>query len=123
MELTADSVEYHAGLPDGQAAGSHRNGEHDMAAVTAGPARPGPVPADGHRAGVAGTLRSELTKIRSVRSTYWTLFLLVVAGIAWSIAFCAGEASRWPTMTAPGQGRLRPDAVERRRGWPCSASS
>ncbi|HTT00185.1 MAG TPA: ABC transporter permease [Streptosporangiaceae bacterium] len=72
-----------------------------MAAVTAGPARPRPVPADGYRAGVAGALRSELTKIRSVRSTYWTLFLLVAAGLAWSIAFCAGEASRWPTMTAP----------------------
>ncbi len=71
-----------------------------MAAVAAGPARTRPVPADGHRAGVAGTLRSELTKIRSVRSTYWTLFLLVAAGVAWSIAFCAGEASRWPAMTA-----------------------
>ncbi len=70
-----------------------------MAAVTASPARPRLVPADGHRASVAGTLRSEFTKIRSVRSTYWTMFLLVAASIAWSVAFCAGEASHWPTMT------------------------
>jgi ABC-2 type transport system permease protein len=30
------------------------------------------------RAGFIGTVRSEFTKIRSVRSTYWTLFALVV---------------------------------------------
>ena len=71
-----------------------------MAAVTTGRARPGAVPAPGWRAGFTGTLRSELTKIRSVRSTYWSLFLLVVAGIAWSVAFCAGEASRWPHLSA-----------------------
>jgi ABC-2 type transport system permease protein len=70
-----------------------------MAAVTASPARPRAVPAAGHRAGLAGTLRSEVTKLRSVRSTYWTLFMLVVAGIAWSVAYCAGEASRWPHMS------------------------
>ena len=70
-----------------------------MAAVTTGRARPGAVPAPGWRAGFTGTLRSELTKIRSVRSTYWSLFLLVALGIAWSVLFCAGEASRWPHMS------------------------
>ena len=69
-----------------------------MAALTASPARQRTVPPDGYRAGVAGALRSEFTKIRSVRSTYWTLFLLVAAGVAWSIAYCAGEASRWASM-------------------------
>ena len=71
-----------------------------MAAVTASAARSRPVPADGYRASLAGTLRSEFTKIRSVRSTYWTLLLLVAAGVAWSVAYCAGEASKWPTMSA-----------------------
>jgi ABC-2 type transport system permease protein len=70
-----------------------------MAAVTTSRAQARTVPADGYRAGFAGTLRSEFTKIRSVRSTYWTLFLLVAAGVAWSIAFCAGEASRWASMS------------------------
>jgi ABC-2 type transport system permease protein len=70
-----------------------------MAAI-AGQARPRPGPADGHRAGLAGTLRSEFTKIRSVRSTYWTLLLLVVAGITSSVAYCAGEASHWSTTPA-----------------------
>jgi ABC-2 type transport system permease protein len=71
-----------------------------MAAATASPPHPRTVPAEGYRASVAGTLRSELTKIRSVRSTYWTLFLLVAAGLGWSIAYCAGEASKWPHMSA-----------------------
>jgi ABC-2 type transport system permease protein len=71
-----------------------------MAAITTSGARGRAVPAGKYRASVAGTLRSELTKIRSVRSTYWTLFLLIAAGVAWSIAYCAGEASRWPTMAA-----------------------
>jgi ABC-type transport system involved in multi-copper enzyme maturation permease subunit len=60
------------------------------------------VPAGGRRAGIIGTLRSELTKVRSVRSTYWTLILLVLVGIAWSIAFCAGTAAHW-SSTPPGQ--------------------
>jgi ABC-2 type transport system permease protein len=57
-------------------------------------------PATTYRASTTGALRSELTKLRSVRSTYWTLFLLVLAGIAWAIANCAGEASHWP-QTSP----------------------
>jgi ABC-2 type transport system permease protein len=71
-----------------------------MTAVTTGRAGPGAVPVLHRRAGLAGALRSELTKIRSVRSTYWSLFLLVLAGIAWSVAFCAGEAARWPHLAA-----------------------
>jgi ABC-2 type transport system permease protein len=46
------------------------------------------------------TLRSEFTKIRSVRSTYWSMALLVVVSLAWCIAFCAGEASRWAQLSA-----------------------
>jgi ABC-type transport system involved in multi-copper enzyme maturation permease subunit len=67
-------------------------------------------PATGYRASVPGTLRSELTKLRSVRSTYWTLFLLFLAGIAWAIADCAGEAAHWPQMAA--QDRLGFDPTQ-----------
>lgn len=52
------------------------------------------------RAGLAGTVRSEFTKIRSVRSTYWALALFVLASLAWSIAFCAGTAAHWSHMSA-----------------------
>src|SRR5215470_2126546 len=71
-----------------------------MAALTAGRAREGTVPIPGLRAALVGALRSEVTKIRSVRSTYWTLILLVLASVAWSIANCAGEASRWSQLAA-----------------------
>jgi ABC-type transport system involved in multi-copper enzyme maturation permease subunit len=69
-----------------------------MAAVTTGRASLGTGPAQGLRTALVGTLRSEVTKIRSVRSTYWMLVLLVVASVVWSVAFCLGEASRWATM-------------------------
>ena len=47
------------------------------------------------------TIRSEFTKIRSVRSPYWTLFVLVLASVAWCVAYCLGTVHSWPTMSAP----------------------
>jgi ABC-type transport system involved in multi-copper enzyme maturation permease subunit len=79
-----------------------------MAAVIADRGGTGAAPARHRPAGLAGTLRSELTKIRSVRSTYWSLLLTVVAGIAWSVAFCAGEAARWPHLAAQDKAGFDP---------------
>jgi ABC-2 type transport system permease protein len=58
-------------------------------------ARHGATGAQDRPAGWAGTLRSELTKIRSVRSTYWTLLVLMAVGIGFSIADCAGTATHF----------------------------
>ena len=63
------------------------------AAVPAAPARTRSVPPALHRPGLPGTLRSELTKILSVRSTYWTLLAQVLASIGWAVLFCAGTVS------------------------------
>jgi len=46
------------------------------------------------------TLRSEFTKVRSVRSTYWLLFLMVVAAAAWCVAYTVATVHQWPTMSA-----------------------
>jgi ABC-2 type transport system permease protein len=73
-----------------------------MAAITARQASSGVGPARGRRAGLAGALRSEFTKLHSVRSTYWSLLVLVLAGVAWSVANCAGVAAHW-AQTPPGQ--------------------
>ena len=54
------------------------------------------------------TLRSELTKIRSVRSTYWSMAMLVAVSLAWCIAFCAGEASRWAHLSAQDRAGFDP---------------
>lgn len=51
------------------------------------------VPGAVKRAGLPGALRSELTKIASVRSTYWTLLAQVMASIAWAVLNCAGIVS------------------------------
>jgi ABC-type transport system involved in multi-copper enzyme maturation permease subunit len=59
-------------------------------------ARARAVPAVTRRPGLTETLRSELTKIRSVRSTYWTLLAQVLASLAWAGLDCAGIASHWP---------------------------
>jgi ABC-2 type transport system permease protein len=56
-------------------------------------------PAGSWRADLAGTLRSEFTKIRSVRSTYWALILLVLTGLAFCIANCAGTAAHWSSQS------------------------
>ena len=63
------------------------------AAIPATPARTRAVPPVSRRPGLPGALRSELTKIRSVRSTYWTLLAQAVASIAWAVLDCAGTIS------------------------------
>ncbi len=71
-----------------------------MAATTTQPARPPVLPPPSGRAGFGGTLRSEFTKIRSVRSTYWTLLVLLVVSIGIGAAISAGTAANW-SHTSP----------------------
>jgi ABC-2 type transport system permease protein len=51
-------------------------------------------PASG-RAGLRGALASEFTKIRSVRSTYWTLGALLIVSVGLGAAICAGQAANF----------------------------
>jgi ABC-2 type transport system permease protein len=62
------------------------------------------------RAGLSGTVRSELTKIGSVRSTYWTLAVLVLVSVAWSIIFCDGTAVHWARMSPQARAGVDPTA-------------
>ena len=64
----------------------------------------------GRGVAVARTIRSEFTKVRSVRSTYWTLFMLVLASIAWCVAYGPGTVHQWPSMSA--QARAGFDATQ-----------
>ena len=71
-----------------------------MAAITR-PAAGAPVlPPPSGRAGLGGTLRSEFTKIRSVRSTYWSLLVLFAVSVGIGAAICAGVAANWSHTTA-----------------------
>jgi len=47
-----------------------------------------------HRAGFAAAARSEITKIRSVRSTYWTLLVLIVVCVGVGVLYSYGQAAQ-----------------------------
>lgn len=51
-----------------------------------------PLPRPAGRAGFIGSLRSEFTKIRSTRSTYWALLALVVITVGFGALASAGAA-------------------------------
>jgi len=62
------------------------------------------------RAGFGGTLRSEFTKIRSVRSTYWTLLALLAVSVGIGAAISAQTASGW--SNTPPAARTPLDATQ-----------
>ena len=61
-----------------------------------------PLPPQTGRAGFADALRSEFTKIKSTRSTYWTLLALIVACVGIGALACAGTASHPQGISAAG---------------------
>src|SRR6516165_5546424 len=71
-----------------------------VTAPAAGSRRATVVPASVGRAGFGGTLRSEFTKIRSVRSTYWALLVLLAISIGIGATICAGTAANWNQTSA-----------------------
>ena len=59
------------------------------------------LPAPSGRAGFGGTLRSEFTKIGSVRSTYWTLLILFAVSVGIGAAISAVVAGGWSQPPPP----------------------
>jgi ABC-2 type transport system permease protein len=68
-----------------------------MATTTTPNVRLSALPPAVGRAGLAGALASEFTKIRSVRSTYWTLGALFVVSVGLGVAIAAGTSANWNT--------------------------
>ena len=66
-----------------------------MATTTTPDTRLSPLPPATGRAGLRGALASEFTKIRSVRSTYWTLAALLVVSIGIGAAITGGSAANF----------------------------
>ena len=64
-----------------------------MAVTTSPDVRLSSLPPASGRAGLRGALASELTKIRSVRSTYWTLGALFAVAVGLGVAIAAGTAA------------------------------
>ena len=68
------------------------------------------LPAPSGRAGFGGTVHSEFTKIRSVRSTYWTLLMLLAVSVGIGAAISAVSASGW--SNTPPADRTPLDATQ-----------
>jgi ABC-type transport system involved in multi-copper enzyme maturation permease subunit len=64
-----------------------------MATTTTADVKLSALPPASGRAGLRGVLASEFTKLRSVRSTYWTIGALMVLGIGLAAALGAGAAA------------------------------
>jgi len=60
------------------------------------------------RYGFSGLLRSEWTKMRTVRSTMWTLGMLVVLGIGLSVLATAETRAHWSGMSAVNRATFDP---------------
>jgi ABC-type transport system involved in multi-copper enzyme maturation permease subunit len=64
-----------------------------MATITTPDVRLSALPPAVGQAGLRGALASEFTKLRSVRSTYWTLGALFIVSVGLDVAITAGTAS------------------------------
>jgi ABC-2 type transport system permease protein len=74
------------------------------------PARPAPVPpAPAGRGGFGHVLLSEWTKIRSVRSTVWSLILLVVLTLGITVLITAITSAQWDQIGAASREQIRLD--------------
>ncbi len=66
-----------------------------MATVTTPSVRLAALPPTAGQAGLRGAIASEFTKLRSVRSTYWTLGALFVVSVGLGILIAAGTAANF----------------------------
>ena len=66
-----------------------------MATMTTPNVRLSALPPAVGQAGLRGALASEFTKLRSVRSTYWTLGALFIVSVGLAVAITAGTASNF----------------------------
>lgn len=71
----------------------------------------GPSAADEHHATFARVLRAEWTKIWSVRSTLWTLLLLVTVSIGFGVLFSWGTEANLDALTAQDRANLDPTNI------------
>jgi ABC-2 type transport system permease protein len=78
--------------------------------TSAAPARPAPgPPLPARRAGFGHVLLSEWTKIRSVRSTVWSLILLVVLTLGITVLITAITSAQWDKIGAASREQIRLD--------------
>ena len=76
--------------------------------TVAQPGKPQPAPTPAGHYGFGGILASEWTKLRSVRSTIWTLLITVTVGVGLGSVVASAQASRWPQRSPAAQANFDP---------------
>jgi hypothetical protein len=71
-------------------------------------AHPGTAGAPRGQVTQARVLHAEWIKLRTLRSTFWTLIGSVTALVGFGVLFCIISASRWPSMSAQEQHHFDP---------------
>jgi ABC-type transport system involved in multi-copper enzyme maturation permease subunit len=79
-----------------------------MAAVTTESTRLSTLPPAKGRAGLLGTIRSETTKLRSVRSTYWTMIVLFIVAVGIGALITWLTASHWDQASLSQRASFNP---------------
>jgi ABC-2 type transport system permease protein len=64
-----------------------------------------------HRPGFSDLMRSEWTKFRTLRSTWWSLGIAIVLSLAMSITACAVYTHNWPTLDATNRTQFQQDTI------------
>jgi len=64
-----------------------------------------------HRPGFTDLMRSEWTKLKSLRSTWWSLATMVLLSVGFSITACAVYSHDYPTLDPSTQAEFRQDTI------------
>jgi ABC-2 type transport system permease protein len=64
-----------------------------------------------HRPGMTDLMRSEWTKLRSLRSTWWSLAAMIVASVGFTVAACAVYTHDFTHLDAATQTEFRQDTI------------
>ena len=64
-----------------------------------------------HRPGFTDLTRSEWTKLKTLRSTWWSLAAMIVLSLGFTIAACAVYSSKFSTLDAATQDAFRQDTI------------
>ena len=87
-----------------------------MSLTATSPATLGPRALPPGRYSLPGLLKSEWTKLRTVRSTVWTLGVTTLLGIGVSIVAAAYTRGHWPSMSPAARAGFDPVSASL-RGW------
>ena len=64
-----------------------------------------------HRPGFSDRTRSEWTKLKTLRSTWWSLGLMIAAGLGFTITACAVYTANYNTLDPATQVQFRQDTI------------